>query len=84
MLWQVNVQVLEPWLYVTGNPPFGATTFMSKLTSRCPEAFALLDPTPCAVWQVEQVNPALMCDACFEKLAFSRIFPRLWHFAHIA
>jgi len=47
-----------------GSPPFGATTFPSKLTNLSPLITPLVAPMPWAVWQVEQVKPALMWLLC--------------------
>ncbi len=68
-----------------GIPPFGATTFKSKSTSRSPVTVPFLPAIPCAVWQVEHVKPALMWMECRDQLVFWMILPaRSWHLPHIA
>jgi len=63
-----------------GRPPLEATTLPSKLMSRSPLMDPLFAPMPCAVWQVEQVNPALMWLACWFQLVFCMIWlDKSWH-----
>src|SRR5215469_4140897 len=83
--WHTRAQVLAPRLYVIWFVPSGATTFRSKLTSRSPLMVPLVAPMPCAVWHTEQLNPRLMCRACwFQLVFFTTWLARSWHLAHIA
>ena len=70
-----------------GVPPFGATTFTSKLTSPTPAIVPLLAPMPWAVWHVEQVNPSVdtwfVCPLQLVLLPLRfKTTLRLWHLAH--
>jgi hypothetical protein len=81
--WQTITHVFALRLYEIGSAPFAATTFMSKFTSRSPVTLPLTAPMPCAVWHVEQLNPALMWLLCSFQLVF-RItwFDKSWHLPH--
>jgi len=59
-LWHVSVHEFVARVYEIGIPDSGATTFTSKFTSRSPLMVPLVAPIPCAVWQIEQLMPALM------------------------
>ena len=50
-----------------------------------PVTFGDVAPMPCAVWQIEQLNPYCdTCTLCCEKLVLARICVKSWHFAHMA